>query len=287
MTGANRVGLFSSSLPGWDERRVIDVAGSLRFAVIEWGAGPHEAIEPDQDASALRDRCAAAGLAISGLSVQDPDVTVATPRRALPYLRLASALGARFMRLFAPPYRGGSWSREQRRAREGLDSVVERAAPEAVTVLIETSPATLAPTPEMAGALVEHLAPRHAGVLYDPGNTVIEGYLAPALAVARLGPHLRHVHVKNIGWRKESGRWAWCYASLTGGLLHWPQILAALEAGGYRGEFSIDHLSGRPTRDKLRVETEQLRALLSEVSPSVASTHDSPEEGGVPSPASA
>jgi sugar phosphate isomerase/epimerase len=191
------------------------------------------------------------------------------------------------MRLFAPPYRGGSLAREQRRARDGLDAVVEHAAPDGVAILIETSPATLAPTPGLAAALVDHLAPTHAGVLYDPGNTVIEGYLNPALAVARLGPHLHHVHVKNIAWRRESGGWAWRYASLTGGMLQWPQILAALETAGYRGGFSIDHLSGRPTPHSLRVETEGLRALLSAASRSVAAPYDSTEKGGAPSPASA
>lgn len=169
---------------------------------------------------------------------------------------------------------------------DGGDAVVERAAPEGVAVVIETSPATLAPTPGLAAALVEHQAPTHAGVLYDPGNTIIEGYLHPALAVARLGPHLHHVHVKNIAWRKQAGAWAWRYASLTGGMLEWSEILGALEAAGYRGGFSIDHLRERPTRDRLRVETERLRGLLFEAAPSIAATYDSTEEGGVPSQAS-
>lgn len=279
-----RVGLFSSCLPGWDSRRVIDVARSMRFGAIEWGAGPHEALERGRDPAAVTELCAAAGLAISGLSVQDHDVTVATPRRAAPYVRMASALGARFIRLFAPPYRGGSLAREQGKARAGLDAVVDRAATDGIVVLIETSPGTLAPTPGLAAALVEHRAPKHAGVLFDPGNTVIEGYLAPALAVARLGPHLHHLHVKNIVWRKVSGAWAWRYAPLTDGMLAWPDILAALDAAGYSGGFSIDHLSGTPTPERLRVETRRLRALLSEASPA-GPANDWTQKGGVASPA--
>jgi sugar phosphate isomerase/epimerase len=284
----DRLGLFSSCLPGWDAGRVIDVAHSLRFAAIEWGAGPCEALELGQDAAPLRERCAAVGLATSGLSVQDQDVTVATPRRALPYLRLASALGARFLRLFAPPYEGGRLAREQRRARDGLDAVVERASAEGVAILIETSPETLAPTPGLAAALVEHQAPQHAGVLFDPGNTVIEGYLRPALAVARMGSHLRHLHVKNMAWRKASGGWAWRHASLTGGMLVWPDILATLAAAGYRGGFSIDHLSGTPTRGRLRSETERLRALMAEhPAQGVSATNHSTMKGATPSRTSA
>lgn len=287
-TGDERLILFSSCLPGWDAQEVIDVARSSRFAAVEWGAGPGQALEPGQDAASLRERCAAAGLAVSGLSVQDQDVTVTTPRRALPYLRLTSGLGARFMRLFAPPYRGGTLRREQRRARDGLDAVVEHAAAAGVAVLIETSPATLASTPGLAAALVAHQAPRHAGVLFDPGNTMIEGYLHPALAVAQMGPYLHHLHVKNIAWRRVSGRWRWRHASLMDGMVVWPDILAALAASGYRGGFSLDHLSGAPTRGRLRSETDRLRALLSE--PSVRAEvpiSDSTEKGPTASPTSA
>jgi sugar phosphate isomerase/epimerase len=287
LIGSDRLGLFSSCLPGWDARQVIAVAGALEFAMIEWGAGPGQALEPGQDPAALREWCAAAGLTISGVSVQDPEVSVTTPRRALAYLRSASALGAGFMRLFAPPYRGGSLVREQRRARTGLDAVVDSAAGTGVAILVETSPETLAPTPGLAAALVEHQPPEHAGVLYDPGNNVIEGYTRPALAVARMGPHLRHLHVKNIAWRRAPGGWAWRYASLTGGMVVWPDILAALATAGYRNGFSIDHLSGRATRSRLRSETNELRCLLSDPrGPARIATVDPSEKGATPSPTS-
>jgi sugar phosphate isomerase/epimerase len=263
---------------------VIEIGRSLRFAAVEWGAGPGEALEPGHDAGALRELCAAAGLAVSGLSVQDRDVTAATPRRARPYIRQAVALGAQFVRLFAPPYRGGSFTREQSRARAGLDALVELAAPDGVKVLVETSPATLAPTPELAVGLVEHQAPELAGVLFDPGNTVIEGYLAPALAVATLGPYLHHVHVKNIAWRRAAGAWVWRYASLSQGMVVWPEIVCALAAAGFRGGFSIDHLSGKPTAARLALETERLRTLLGEPQCSTAGDTNQIRERSRPSP---
>jgi sugar phosphate isomerase/epimerase len=258
----DRVGLFSSCLPGWDAQRVIDVARGLRFAVVEWGAGPGQAIELGHDGAALRELCAAAGLSISGLSVQDPAVSAGTPKAARSYLKLAIALGAGFMRLLAPAYRGGPLGREEREARIGLDAVIDLAATEGVAVLIETSPGTLAPSAERAVGLVEHRRPEDAGVLFDPGNTVIEGYLAPALAVARLGPYLRHVHVKNVAWRRSAGGdWEWRHAPLTGGMVVWAEVFDALRAAGYQGGFSIDHLSARPTRERLRAETQHLRTL--------------------------
>jgi sugar phosphate isomerase/epimerase len=271
---SERVGLFSSSVRGFDAGQVIELAASLRLGSIEWGAGPGEAIERPRDAHELGQLCRASGLAVSGLCVQDPEVSLATPRAARPYVHLSASLGADFVRLFAPPYQGGRLTRELRRVRAGLDAVVDMAAAVGVAALVETAPETLAPTPGLAVSLVEHHPPERAGVLYDPGNTVIEGYLAPPLAAACLKPHLRHVHVKNIAWGRRSGRWEWRYATLTGGFLDWRGVLSSLAGAGYTGSFSIDHLSGKPSLAALRAETQLLRKLVREASaPKVPPNH--------------
>jgi sugar phosphate isomerase/epimerase len=251
---------------------------------VEWGSGPGQAIEQPGAGSEIRRLCDRAGLLTSGLSVQDPEVTLATPRRVAPYVRLAVSLGAPHLRVFAPAYHGGSLHREQQRARAGLARVVDLAAPAGLAVLIETSPATLAPSPELAAALVEQHSPAHAGVLYDPGNTVIEGYAAPALAVARLGRDLKHVHVKNIAWVRRAGVWQWRYAPLAGGLLNWREILGSLAAARYSGGLSIDHLGGQSTRQLLRRETDLLRELVSQAM--ILPAHPSTRKGATTSPAS-
>jgi len=259
-----RIGLFSACLPGWDSRRVIDVAASLGFSAIEWGSGPGHAIERPQRGSELRHHCDRAGVLTGGVLVQDPDVSFATPRRAARHVALAVSLGASYLRLFAPRYRGGLLDREQRRARNGVDFIVDLAAPHGLAVLVETSPTTLAPAPDLAAALVEHHPPERAGVLYDPGNMAIEGHLAPRLAIARLGHHLRHVHVKNIAWSQRAGVWRWRHTGLTKGMLNWREILAALATMPYRGRFSIDHLGGTPTPARLRSESDHLQGLVAE-----------------------
>jgi sugar phosphate isomerase/epimerase len=262
----DRIDLFSACLPGWDSRRVIDVAVSFGFSAIEWAIGPGHAIERPQVVPELRELCDCAGLRSGGLLVQDPAVTLAAPKRAAAYVDLAIALGASYLRLFAPRYRGGLLEREQHRARAGLDFLVDLAAPAGLTVLVETSPTTLAPAPDFAAALVEQHPPERAGVLYDPGNMAIEGCLAPRLAIARLGAHLHHVHVKNVAWSRRAGVWRWRHAELAKGMLDWREILAALAAARYDGRFSIDHLGGVPTPALLRAESGHLRELVAQVS---------------------
>jgi sugar phosphate isomerase/epimerase len=83
---------------------------------------------------------------------------------------------------------------------------------------------------------------------------VIEGHVDPRLAVAELGPYLRHVHVKNIAWHREQGAWQWRHAALDAGLLDWTAILAVLQRAGYAGRLCLDHLGGAPSLETLRRE---------------------------------
>jgi sugar phosphate isomerase/epimerase len=274
-----RVGVFSACLPGWSPGHVVDVALSLGLAAVEWASGRGQAIERAEAGPRVRELCERAGLRSGGLAVQDPEVTLATPGRAARHVALAAALGAPHVRLLAPTYHGGSLAREQERVRAGLARLVELAAPKGVAVLVETSPTTLAPAPELAVALVEGESPERAGVLYDPGNMVIEGHLAPAVAIARLGPYLRHVHVKNIAWARRGDAWQWRHAGLAAGILDWRSIVHELAAAHYPGLFSIDHLGGEASARKLGSESAFLRDL-------VATEAGSSPRGGRKSPVS-
>jgi len=264
---SDRLALFSSALPGWDAERVVDAAVSLGLRAVEWGVGPGQALEDADDGERIAALCRSAGLAVAGVAVQDPAVTLATPRAAAAHVALALTLRSPHVRLFAPPFEGGSVPVAQRRARAGVDALVKAAGGGRLGVLVETSPGTLAPSGSLALALVGHHPASRAGVLYDPGNTVIEGYVRPELGFARIGRRLRHVHVKNIAWTRDGGTWRWRYATLDGGIVDWPATLRALAAAGYRGRLSIDHLSGRPTLASLRRESERLRDLAAEAFP--------------------
>jgi sugar phosphate isomerase/epimerase len=258
----SRMALFSASLPDWGAQEVIEIARTLGFPAIEWGAGPGEAIADLGMCAEIRARCAELGIGCSGLSIQDPATTLASPERALAAVDLAVALGSPHVRLRAPAYGSDRLRRQRQLARRGLTALVERAAPHGVAVLVETSPGTLAPTPESALALIEEHAPAHAGVLYDPGNMIIEGHVEPCLAIAHLREYLVHVHVKNVGWCQRNGTWEWQYSRLSDGMVDWPRIVTALAAAGYVGRFSIDHLPGPPTETLLRSEAEELSHLI-------------------------
>lgn len=261
-SAADRVALFSSALPGLDAAEIVAAATAHGFRMVEWGAGPGQALADVGAGAALRGLCDAAGLEICGVSVQDPDATLAAPGRAAAYMALAVALGAPHIRYFAQKYRGAPFAAQQERARAGLRRLVELAEPAGIRVLIETSPQTIAPSPDLILSLTEEHGPKRVGVLYDPGNMVMEGHLAPQLALDRLGPYLQHVHVKNQAWFRKAGVWHMSYAPLEHGILDWREILTALAMSSYTGALAIDHLSGAPTLCNLAAESNVLRRLV-------------------------
>ena len=233
-----------------------DAARDVGLDAVEWGVGPGQPLESARAAAHVLRHVE---IDAAGVCVQGGAASLAAPARLAPFVALAAELGAPHVRVFAPALRAGA----EERAREGLRRAAELAAAHGVAVLVENSPGTIAPSTSHAHALVDGLRPEHVGVLYDPGNMVIEGHVDPRLAVAELGPYLRHVHVKNIAWRRVGGEWIWRHASLDAGLLDWRAVLAALRDSGYRFRLSLDHLGGRPTLALLRREVEFLRGLLS------------------------
>lgn len=273
-----RMALFSASLPGWSAREVIDTASLLGFPAVEWGTGPEQAIEDPRSGAEIRERCTRAGLACAGVAIQDSRVSLATPQAAMAAVELAATLEAQYVRVSAPHYRGEALAPLRQLTRDGLATLVAAASARGLAILVETSPGTLAPTPEAALAVVDGHAPTDAGVLYDPGNMIIEGHVQPCLAVAHLQEYLLHVHVKSVAWACDGDGWRWDYARLDGGMTDWPSIVEALAGAGYPGRFAIDHLPGPPTERLLRDEAEALSGLLASAFPApshreVASGH--------------
>jgi sugar phosphate isomerase/epimerase len=260
---AERLCLLSSAFLGEPAALIAEAAVFAGIPSIEWGVGPEQAAVPARgDAKRLRELSDAHGLTVAGVIVQGGKSSLARAESVRPIAELAAALGAGYIRLFAPGYQGGSFADEQAAARDELARTIEIAAEHDLRILIENAPATLAPSSTLALALVDGHPPARAGVLYDPANGVIEGHLPPEAAISELGPYLQQVHIKNISWQRRAGSWEWRYATLAGGQIDWPPLVAALVAAGYEGRFCIDHMAVPATGPALRREANRVRALL-------------------------
>jgi sugar phosphate isomerase/epimerase len=242
---------------------IAERARDAGFSAIEWGIGPgHAATATRAEAAKLAQLSAFNGLEVAGVCVQGGPASLDKPASIKTVAAFAAELGAPFVRVWAPAFAGGSLASAQSQARASLAKAVEITAQAGVVLLVENAPASIAPSTTLVRELIEAHAPEQVGVLWDPGNGLMEGHLEAELAIAELGDYLQHVHVKNIVWRRTDGVWTWSYSSLATGLLDWPSTFAALRTAGYGGRVSLDHLSGAATVAGLRRERKALHALV-------------------------
>jgi sugar phosphate isomerase/epimerase len=259
----DRLCVLSSALPGLSSQEVAETARDAGFHAIEWGVGPDQVTTGKRgDVRGLLELSAFNGLELVSVTVQSGPASLDKPASIKPFAAFAAALGARYLRLWTPSFNGGRLADELRKRRTALAQAIEITAAAGVVLLLENSPASLTPSTTLTRELIDGHGPEQVGVLWDPGNGIIEGHLDPRLAIADLGEYLHHVHVKNVAWRRSGGVWSWSYASLATGMLDWASLVAALDAAGYRGRLSIDHLPGPANVATLRRETDALRSLL-------------------------
>jgi sugar phosphate isomerase/epimerase len=117
---------------------------------------------------------------------------------------LAAAIGAPGLRVFGDTIQPGA-DRDATRSwiAEGISRLSEIASSKGVEVWIE-SHGDFASAPESLAILSQAGSPQ-AGVLWDPANCLIEAQESPEEGAAKLGPAIRHTHIKDL--RKNNGAW--------------------------------------------------------------------------------
>ena len=137
------------------------------------------------------------------------------------------------------------------KTKKDLGKVLEVSRSYGIKTLLEIHPGRINPSPSASYRLVEGFDPRDVGVIFDPGNMVLEGMENLRMAVELLGPYLAHVHVKNLGWAKEGTKWQWQYLPTLDGIADWQVTLKILEQSGYSGWYSLEDFSSRPIELKM------------------------------------
>ncbi|MEU6786597.1 sugar phosphate isomerase/epimerase family protein [Nonomuraea angiospora] len=270
-----RLGVCSACLPELTPHQAAEAAAAAGYAGIEWRVSA-EAADPQGPAHFLRNNrctlrperddvrnarrlCDRAGLAVIGLSGY---VQVGDLQGVERLMSLATEAGAPRIRLWAPPTAHGGFHESLGRAVEFFGEVAALAGRFGVQALLEMHQRTICPSAALAEQVVGHLPPHLVGVIYDPGNTVVEGSEDPRLALAILGEHLAHVHLKNAAYERAEGGGPWRHrwTPMDDGVLDVPAILRLLDGAGYRGWVSVEDFSTeRPPREALAFNAAYLR----------------------------
>jgi sugar phosphate isomerase/epimerase len=203
-----------------------------------WNTRPHE-LSLDQ-CQRIREKAGEAGVEI--VAYDSPAFKQALPRtgreddRAARLLEasigVARALGAPPTRIFSF-YRQGPPRLEA--AAEAMARLLDQVPCPDVPLLLENGMRTNSPTAPALAELLDLLAPRDLGALWDPGNAAFSGLeeTLPPAALEMLRGRLRLVHVKDP-LSSDS------YTRLGGGDVPWGSIVSGLLATGFVGALSLE-----------------------------------------------
>ena len=182
-------------------------------------------------------------------------------------MRAAAAAACPKLRVGPPSYDGSrSYQELFDGALKDFEKVAALARKYEMQACIEMHMGNITPSAGMAHRLVSNFDPREIGVIFDPGNMVVEGFENYQMALELLGPYLSHVHAKNCLWRKtgeEDGvaKWEWEMAPVKKGQADWTTITAALKKVGYDGWLSFEDFSDGDAETKLTEALTYLKKL--------------------------
>ncbi len=271
------LGLFAPSVSQLSLKETSSLLSRMGYKWVEWRVQTNAAIESSPWGKAYNtlvlDRLLEDATEVAGL-LQGTDVKVAALQvdapDDFPDLRKVVREAAAIMNCskvirFSPSFDVCAGYRAQRQAfQSSIARWVEEFSKTGGRLCLETHFASISPSVALTMGILEPFSPAQAGVIWDPANTVFEGYEIPAMALDLIGPYLAEVHLKNGEWkREEDGKWNFSFCDLSQGILQWPAILKMLAELPYMGPLIVeDYRWMDPEAKLLHARQEYEQAVL-------------------------
>ena len=159
--------------------------------------------------------------------------------------------------------------------REGLERLEPLGRQFGLRYVMETHGSSVFASPVVAHFLLAGLDPAVFGIIYDPANTYIEGFVRPRGAVEAIGSYLAYLHVKNVRWeasiktlpgKRERQVWLPEKCALDQGLVDYQEVFFALNCAGFDGWLSFEEMYSEKDQiaDEIRSGIEHLRLCQAE-----------------------
>lgn len=275
-----KIGIFTVCMPEYEPEQCFEQVAPLGYNGLEWRVcadsgdrsnpsywnGNRNSMTPDvliEKAPVLRSLAEKYGMEMPALGAylncSDMDGAEAA-------FKAANACGAKNVRVNTAGYRKDRPFLEQlREVREQYGKIERLAKKYGVRAVMETHMGLVNPTISTSMQILDGLDPAYAGVIWDPGNQVVEGSERYDMAIRAAGPYLAEVHVKNCIFNPKKmagGRVVWdtLWTSLALGRVDWPAVVAELKTNGYDGWLMIEDFSlMQTTGEKLKEDIDFLR----------------------------
>jgi sugar phosphate isomerase/epimerase len=274
-----KVGVFTVCLPDLTPEEAAREIKAAGYDGVEWRVAriPEEfraeepsywrnnlcTLEPtEEEARRARSLCEGTGLEVAGLGTYIGVGDLDAVDEAMNFARIADAP---HIRVGFGSLEAASYARRFEEARRFLAGVEELAGRYGVKALVEIHHGTICPSASLAHRLVSNFKPERIGVIFDPGNMVLEGFEDYRIGTELLGPYLAHVHLKNAAFDRPEGGGTWRprWAPLEDGVVDFKRLFEALWLAGYDGWLVIEDFSAaRPSHKALRHNLGFVRDLV-------------------------
>lgn len=119
-----------------------------------------------------------------------------------------------------------------------------------IKYVMELHAGSVAASPWAMHYMLDGIDPACVGVIYDPANMILEGFIRPRGACELLGDHLAYVHAKNLTFAPSTSysqtleprrmRWQMHRTFLDQGMVDYVEIFFALKCTGFSGWLSLE-----------------------------------------------
>ena len=231
---------------GLEPEEIAALAAEAGFQYMEWGL-PKE----DVAAAAARMRKAAEANGLKVLSyINGPSILF--PERVLEVGKIAADNGGTRLRIAHPWF---AWDLNESRhqpddftklvemSRAGLAKLNQLAGDLPVQFVFETHGSSVFASPWAAYSLMAEYPASRYGMIYDPTNTWLEGFVRPRGAVELLGDKLSYIHAKGLKIVFEGGERKTTRCGLAEGAANWPEIFFALKLHNRKPVFSFEEMA--------------------------------------------
>ena len=131
------------------------------------------------------------------------------------------------------------------KSKEGLARLMELGKEYGIRYVLETHKGSCFASPLMVPLVLKEFDPRYCGVIYDPANAVLEGFVLPRIAVEVMKDYIAYIHTKNLMFKEgkfPDGRTKLDYERRTvdNGAVDYVELMFALKLHNWDGWFSFE-----------------------------------------------
>jgi sugar phosphate isomerase/epimerase len=158
------------------------------------------------------------------------------------------------------------------KSKEGLEKLMELGREYEIRYVLETHKGSCFASPLMVPMVLKDFDPRYCGVIYDPANTLLEGFVLPRIAVEVMKDHIAYIHTKNLMFkegRTPAGRTTLEFERrpVDQGAVDYVEVMFALKLHNWDGWFSFEEFVSKDpalVADEVKHGIEHLKWCRSE-----------------------